>query len=96
MGRNRKWTPEKLTEEARGCNTRKEFKDKNPAAYGAAYTYGMLDELGLPPHKWYEEKTKKEADKYTSRNAFKLGSPSAYQAAWRNRWLDKWFENAPH
>ena len=90
------WTKEKCKEEALKYNIRKDFKNKNGAAYNSAYNNNWLNEICndmIQPYKknnyWIKEKCQKEALKYNSRNDFKKGSPVAYSKSIKIKWMDE-------
>lgn len=99
-GAVKKWTENKIFEEARKYKTKKEFMKKAMGCYSAAKDKGLLskmdwfEELHKPNGYWSDERIFEEARKYRTRNDFYNGSMSAYQLAWQRGLLDKmdWFE----
>ena len=85
-----KWTYEKIVEEAKKYETRREFK-KESLGYMAATNRGILDEVcqhmkETPKKKikWSDDMIVKEAKKYQTRGEFAQKSLNAYNSA-RNR-----------
>lgn len=100
--KRRKWTRDAIMEEARKYESRKDFAEGAPGAYGAALKIeGLLDEMDwfvqftLPRDYWNYEHCYEEAKKYKTRTEFLRGTPSAYNAALKGGWLDDytWFES---
>ncbi len=93
----RKWSKEKIREEALKYTTRSEFHKKSCSAYNVAYKNNWLDEFcthmvdgrDLIIRKWSRETSRLEALKYKTKNEFKKHSVGAYNACRANNWLDE-------
>ena len=94
------WTKERVFEEAKKYNTRKEFLKGCSRAYEVARKNGWLDEMHwftrptVHNKKWTKERVFEEARKYKSKIEFKKGCGSAYKVACENDLIDKmdWFK----
>jgi hypothetical protein len=89
------WTKEHCHAEAKGYDTRKEFRAANSSAYSIAHKKGWLDDicghmvrLQKPHRYWAKERCHEEALKYQFRVDFKKGCAPAYQAAQKHGWID--------
>lgn len=90
----RRWTKERLIEEAALYSTRAEFRENSHNAYRVARGRGWLDELcaHMPPDKqikWTLSAVAAEAAKYFKRGDFRKSSEGAYRAALRNDWINE-------
>ncbi len=90
------WTFEKCKEEALKFNSRTEFQNNSPSAWGKCRKNNWLDEvcshmieLRKPKGYWTFEKCKEEALKFNSRLEFKLNSSSIWGICRKNNWLDE-------
>ena len=96
---NKKWTKEKVFEEARKYNTKWEFGKGCRGAYQSALRNGWLDEmdwfeeLHKPRNYWTKERVFEEARKYNTKWEFGKGCGGAYKSAYKNGWLSEmnWF-----
>lgn len=86
---------ENVINESKKYSSKKEFLDKCPSAYLAAYKKGYLNELTWlikqeqkPKNYWTYEKIKEESLKYKSRSDFFKNSSSAYYAALKLNIMD--------
>jgi len=88
----RKWTEEKIHQEALKYNKRSDFCKFSTNAYAAARRFGILDKvcshMSINRHDWTNEQIFQEALKYKTRRAFQDGSP-AYTAALKRGILDQ-------
>jgi hypothetical protein len=101
----KKWTFEKLQEEALKYATRGEFQEKNSSPYVLAQRQGILDRIcshmvsgrnfgkDHPNFKWSYELLKAEALKYNTKKDFGDGNHQAYTVA---RKKDYWNEITAH
>lgn len=95
------WTKEKVFEEARKYQTKKEFIRCNNSVYVIACRNKWIKQMtwfieGKRPNGyWTKEKVFEVAKRYSTKVEFKKENPSAYQIAKRNKWLDEmdWFED---
>ncbi len=98
----RKWTLEKVQQEAAPYSRRIDFQKAKPDAYAAAVRHGWLELIGIPRTKcvWTRESIITESSKCDSRKEFRERSPKAYAAASergmlqeltprRGKWSDK-------
>lgn len=90
------WTKEKVFEESKKYNTKRDFREKSITAYYVSYKNGWLFEMNwLKSSKktngyWHiKENVIEESKKYNSRFDFQRGCVSAYQSARKNGWLDE-------
>jgi predicted GIY-YIG superfamily endonuclease len=90
-----KWTKEMIQTIASQYNNKKEFIEKEPKAFYAAYQRGWWNEISEhmqalrnPKGYWTFDKVKNEADKYTSRRDFEKNSIKAFRAAKQHGWYD--------
>ena len=95
------WTKERVFEDARKCQTLKEFRQYSIGAYAAARRNGWLDEMDWIEHItcvkrnkkktnfWTKERVFEESKKYKSRGEFGKCCGGAYNVAWKNGWLDE-------
>ena len=92
---NKKWTKDRVFEEARKYQTRTEFCRTSSGAYDVARGNRWLDEMTWfkevrkPSGYWTKERVFEEARKYKTRNEFRKGNSRAYQVARKNNWLDE-------
>ena len=92
--RNRvKWTDEEILKHASRYKGLKEFREKDPKAYGAAERHCLMPELNgmLKRAKqangyWTLERTREAASKCTTHKQFQEEYSSAFGAAKRNGW----------
>ena len=89
----RKWTIEKITEEAMKYQSRYEFQRKS-YAYSAAYKKGLLDEICKHmkiqwEKKWDLESILIESLKYKTKGEFALKNRSAYNAAKKHGYINE-------
>ena len=91
-----KWTLEVLITEASKYSTRKEFRTKNPRAYGATVEKNILDKvcghmvrLIKPSGYWTKTRILKEAKQFNTRSEFKSNSSTAYGTARKKGWLEE-------
>lgn len=97
--KDRKWTKEKVFEEARRYQTIREFSKKNYGAYQNALRNGLIEEMDWfkrqhkPNGYWTKERVFAEARKYQTRSEFYKGCASAYDVVRKNNWLVEmtWF-----
>jgi hypothetical protein len=89
----KKWTFEKLQEEALKYKTRGEFQKNSLSAYGTALKRKILNKIcshmANVYHYWTNKKLAQEAKKYKTRGEFQNKSPNAYQTAYKRKILDK-------
>lgn len=87
----KKWTKPKVFAESQKYDTQKEFREKAPGAYKAAYKKGWIKEMDWLSHRimWTKDMVFDESKKYKSRAEFQYGSPSAYDYAYDNKLLDE-------
>lgn len=96
---NNYYTKDRCIKIALGCDTRYEFKKKNPCAYAAACKNGWLSDCfaNMGPSKmqypsgWWKEKQHvlDIAKLYTRRVDFKENNRGAYDSALDNGWIDE-------
>jgi hypothetical protein len=87
----RKWSHDRVREEAKAFSSRQEFHGKSRGAYKYALRHGILDDVCghmAPRFAWTMETVAGEAAKYGTRHEFMKGSNSAYQWAVRNGVID--------
>jgi predicted GIY-YIG superfamily endonuclease len=88
-----KWNFNNVKNEALKYNSRKDFAQGSPGAYGAAKKYGWFDEITKHMNKSktakrsYDE-IKKVASQYNSPSEFKLNDYGAFLAARKYGWYD--------
>lgn len=92
----RRWTDEKLREEAKKFTRKVDFHKNSSGAYTIAHRKGILDEICqhmIPtvkkPGYWTKERCASEAKKYLTRTEFSIGSGGAYTKAKREKWLNE-------
>lgn len=90
------WTLERCKEVAKKCTTKKEFRNKFPAAIAAAEKKGFMKKIcghmleeRKPPGYWTKKRVTKEALKYKTRGEFRNGSATAYGIAVNDGYLDE-------
>lgn len=95
----RKWTIEKIKEDAKKYNTKKEWKN-NSKSYAVAQWNHIIDECSThmitykkPKGYWTEEKIKEESIKYNTKMEWKNNSKASYGAAQRLHIIDKCSEH---
>lgn len=97
------WTREKIIEESKKYNSRKEFAVNSPTAYQHALEDKSIF-LEMPwlvaktkPNGWWNDKSRvmEEGKKYKTRTEFAQGSYTAWRTAKRNGWIEEmaWFNN---
>ncbi len=90
----KKWTKEKIVNEALKYNTRSEFKFGSAGAYNASLKIGVLNDVCLHMKTkviihWTKEKAHEEALKYDNNSDFIKNSINAYSAAKKYGWLSE-------
>lgn len=99
-GGRRKWTYEKVYEEAKKYKHRGDFYKGSTQAYKVALKYGWINDYNwmspncTPPGTWTYDKVYNEAIKYKHKIDFEKKSNLAYSAAIRNNYMKyfTWFE----
>lgn len=92
---NKKWTKEKVLEEAARYSTRSEWRDGSAGSYDAAKDNGWIDEAAahmelVTDHgRWTKEACAEEAKKHITRSSWQKSSGPSYQKACRMGWLDE-------
>lgn len=86
--KNKKWTKNKIKEEALKFNSKKEWYSKSPKSYDAAQRYNLIDEYSnhmiqqkKPKGYWSYDNIKNEALKYKSKMEWKNNSNGSYSIA---------------
>jgi len=96
MSTPRKWTLDKLVEEASKYGTLKDFRLGSEGAYKAYLTQGkpkeVSDHLDCGRTIWTEYTARLEAKKYSRRWDFQRGSGGAYRFLWKSGALDEIFD----
>jgi hypothetical protein len=96
MLKPRKWTLDKIVEEASKYDSLKDFRIGSESAYKAYINQGKpLEVLSIFPDTrtyWTTDSAKEEALKYNSRWDFQCGSAGAYRFLWKLGELDSIFE----
>ena len=92
------WTRERVEEEARKYDNRKDFLKNAPGAFDKAYEEGWLDEFDWLPsvvHIWTYDELYEEAKKYKTSTEFHKANGGAYKAACNRGYLKDytWFES---
>lgn len=89
----KKWTKDKLFEEALWYTSRFQFQQESKYAYNRLIQLELLNEAcqHMKPlrHTWTFDRVQEEAGKYSARTLFKKGSTCAYRAAIREGWIDE-------
>lgn len=86
---NKKWTKEKVLEEASRYATRTEWKNGSPGSYDAAKENGWIDEAMVDKPRmyttvvWTKESILEEIKKYKTYREWVIANPSSYNAAGR-------------
>ena len=103
--KNKYWTYETISKEAKKYKTKKEFKEKANGAYTTAVKRGLLNEIcsHMKPlmHKsvdgiyWTKDRCAERAILYSSKMEFKNNDGSAYTTAVREGWLEEICNHMP-
>lgn len=90
------WTLEQCLDEANKYETKEEWRRKDPASHGAAYTKGWLEQccanmiqVRKSRGYWNLERCQEEARKCKIKREWAEKYPSSFDAAVRNEWLDE-------
>lgn len=83
------WSKNKIINEAKKFNTRKEWRQNSIYSYNAARYYGFLNDIKLTSHfvksvlktKWTKDKIIQSAKKYKTRKDWRLKDPKSYSRA---------------
>lgn len=92
---NKKWTEERVFEEARKYTTRTEFMNGCGSAYNVACKNNLInkmdwfEEIIKPCNYWTYERCYEEAKKYNSIAELRKYNKVVYNKVWKNGWLDK-------
>ena len=99
----KRWTKERLQEEADKYETRDDFRINSNSAYSTAQRTGLLAELfknhpnkGFLEIYWTEKRLQEEANKYKTSKEFRKMSKNGYSTAVNKHILDELFKNHPN
>lgn len=92
-GRKPKWSKDSLLLEGKKFSSMKEWRQKEPSSYNAAFYQGVLKECSThmirPQRPYSKEEVEIIAKNYETRTKFMKSEPGAYQYAWREKFLDE-------